>query len=49
MKYVQTLYSEKYKLLRIESKRPKYLERYTMFMDWKTQYYYDGYSPQIGL
>lgn len=48
MKYVQDLYSEKYKLLLIEIKRLKYLERDTMFMDWKSQYYY-VYSPQIGL
>lgn len=48
MKYVQDLDSEKYKLLLTEIKRLKYLERDTMFMDWKSQYY-DVCSPQIGL
>lgn len=48
MKYVHDLDSEKYKLLLTEIKRLKYLERDTMFMDWKSQYY-DVCSLQIGL
>ena len=29
--------------------RPKPMERYTMFVKWKIDYYYDVCSPQIGL
>jgi len=49
-KYVKDLYEESYKtMMRDIKKETKWLERYSMFMDRKTQYRQDVSSSQFDL
>ena len=49
-KYVKDLYEESYKtMMRDIKKVTKWLERYSMFMDRKTQYHQDVSSSQFDL
>ena len=41
------LFSENYKTLMRETEEDKQMERYTIFMGWKNQYFQNGYTiPQ---
>lgn len=49
LEHLQNMYAENYSIDRRNQRRYKEMERFTMFLDWKTEHSRDVNYPQIDL